>query len=67
MDVGKGVGAMLAATILLYGFGDMDLLGYHTKGGDYPAVGLDAEIAAYEESLKKAPGLRRGGRSGFDA
>ena len=64
MDAGKGVGAMLAVTILLYGFGDMDLMGYHTKGGDYPAVGLEAEIAAYEESYKMAPGLRR---SGFDA
>ena len=67
MDTVEGIGAMLAVTVLLYGFGDMDLMGYQTKGDVGPNVGYGPEIAAYEESLKKAPGLRRGGMSGFDA
>ena len=72
MDAGKGVGALLAVTILLYGFTDTAYLGYRTKGGVGPNVGYGAEIKAYEESIAtgEKPRLQpRGGSgmSGFDA
>jgi hypothetical protein len=48
MDIGKGSLAMMAAVVLLYGWNDLDYMGFQTKGGVYPNVGYGGTIAAYE-------------------
>ena len=35
MDAGKGIGAMLALGIALYGFIDLEYYGIQTRGGDH--------------------------------
>ena len=66
MDAGKGIGAMLALGIALYGFIDLEYYGIQTRGGEFSKfLEYEKEFGAFKPVKAPQPEPRMGG--GMDA